>query len=99
MTSFESVAYCRLSQYLACLGVSFLAMTSVNIWKIDLAILSLLLQQVLQHLHWWYRSELNTGLCSSSMVKVQSAKDHRANRLLAALEPKDFVDLEPPWRL
>src|SRR5215207_716851 len=29
------------------------------------------------------------------MIKVQSAKDHRANRLLAALEPKDFADLEP----
>ncbi|QRM34118.1 Crp/Fnr family transcriptional regulator [Microvirga sp. VF16] len=29
------------------------------------------------------------------MIKVQSAKDHRANRLLAALEPEDFADLEP----
>jgi CRP-like cAMP-binding protein len=29
------------------------------------------------------------------MKKVQSVKDHRVNRLLAALEPEDFVDLEP----
>jgi CRP-like cAMP-binding protein len=29
------------------------------------------------------------------MIKVQSSKDHCANRLLAALEPKDFADLEP----
>jgi CRP-like cAMP-binding protein len=29
------------------------------------------------------------------MITVQSAQDHRANRLLAALEPEDFAGLEP----
>jgi CRP-like cAMP-binding protein len=29
------------------------------------------------------------------MIKVQSVKDHRANRLLAALNPEDFAYLEP----
>jgi hypothetical protein len=64
MTSFKSVAYYPLSQYLPCASMIFIALTSVQLTTIDLAILSLLLQQVVQHLLSAEQSRLNTGLYS-----------------------------------
>jgi hypothetical protein len=62
MTSFKSVAYRRLGQYLR--WHDLIALTSVQLRKIDHAVLSFLLRQVRQNLFWAIRSRLNTGLYS-----------------------------------